>query len=111
MSVTRSGCSGTTSQFQDKVQRAPARRIFDYSERWVSFGYDWLGDSQAHAVPFVGFDLRRVRCDARLAFLAHVGLPPLRRTSCNSGFRGRVGYAPRHDHRLVDESNAAEGHG
>ena len=59
---------------------------------------------------FHSLDLWRIRCDARLAFLAHVGLHPLRRTSCDSGFRRPVGYAPRHDHRLVGESNAAGGH-
>src|SRR3984957_14350845 len=78
--------SMATSQFQRKVQRAPARQIFHYSDRRVPFGNHGLGDSQAHAVPFAGCDLCRIRCDARLAFLAHVGLHPLRRTSRDSGW-------------------------
>ena len=99
------------SQFQHKVQRTPARGIFLCSDRWVPFGSYGMGDSQADAVPFVGGDLWRVRCGARLALLAHVGLHPFRRTPCDSGFRRRLGYVSRHDHRLVGESNAVGGHG
>src|SRR5690242_7890108 len=81
-----------TSQFQDKVQRAAARRIFHYSDRRVPFGSHGLGDSQAHAVPFAGCDLWWIRCDARLAFLAHVVLRPFCRTPRGSGLRRWVGY-------------------
>src|SRR5882724_11064514 len=76
-----------TSQFQHKVQRAPARGIFYYSDRRVTFGNHGLGDSPAHAVPFAGCNLWRIRCNAGSAFLAHVGLHTLRSTSCDSGFR------------------------
>ena len=103
--------SMATSQFQRKVQRAPARQIFHYSDRRVPFGNHGLGDSQAHAVPFAGCDLCRIRCDARLAFLAHVGLHPFCRTPCNAGFRRRVGYVPQHDRRLVGKSKSAGGPG
>ena len=53
------------SQFQHKVQRAPARRIFYYSDRRVPFGNHGLGDSQpmqfhSLAAIFGGFDAMRV---------------------------------------------------
>jgi hypothetical protein len=100
-----------TSEFQHNVQRAPASGVLLCSDRWVPLGSYGLGDSQAHAVPFVGCDLWWVRCGARLAFLAHVGLHPFRRTPCDSGFRRRVGDVPRHDRGLVGESKATGGHG
>jgi hypothetical protein len=36
-----------------------------------------------------------------------VGLHPFRDTARDSGFRRRVGYAARHDRRLVNESDAS----
>src|SRR6266446_182345 len=99
------------SLFQYKVQRATARSVLLCSTRRLPLGRYRMGDSQAHAVPFASCELWWIRCGARLAFLAHVGLHPIRRTPCDSGFRRRVGYVPRHDHRLVGESKAVGGHG
>src|SRR5450631_3759162 len=97
------------SPFQHKVQRAPAGSVLLCSSRRLPFSRYGVGDSQAHAIPFAGCDFWWVRCGARLAFLAHVGLHPFRCTSYDSGFRRRVGYVARHDHRLVGASRAAGG--
>jgi len=99
------------SQFQYKVQRAPARSVLLCSARRLPFGSDgWAihKPMQFHllAAIFGGFDAAR-----DLAFLAHVGLHPFRRTPCDSGFHRRVGYVPRHARGLVGESKSVGGHG
>ena len=69
-----------------------------------------LGYSQAHATPLAGSALWRLQRRACLALLADVGLHPLRRAACDSGFRRRVGHAAQHDRRLVNKSEAVGGH-
>src|SRR5580693_8219834 len=98
------------SRFQHKVQRAPARSILLYSNRRVTFGRYRMGDPQAHATPLAGSTLWRIQRSACLAFLADVGLHPVRSAACDSGFRRRMGYVAQHDRRLVNESRARGGH-
>jgi len=99
------------SAIRHKVQPASARSVLLRSTRRLPFGRYRMGDSQAHAVSLARRYLWRVRCGARLAFLAHVGLHPFRGSPCDSGFRRRVGYAAQHDRRLVGKSKADGGHG
>jgi hypothetical protein len=68
--------------FRHKVQRSPARGILRCSGHGMPFGRYGMGGPQANAIPFAGSDLWGVRCGTRLAFLAHVGLHPFRRTPC-----------------------------
>jgi hypothetical protein len=51
-----------------------------------------------------GSVLWRVQRSTCLAFLADVGLHPLRRAACDSGIRRRMGYVAQHDRRLVNKS-------
>src|SRR5207244_13430114 len=67
-------------------------------------------DSQAHAASLAGRALRRVERSACLAFLADVGLLPLRRTACDSGFRRWMGDVAQHARRLVTEGSTVGGH-
>ena len=97
-------------RFNTKYNALQRAAYFSVPVAGLPFGRYGLGDSQAHAVPLAGCDLWRVRRGACLAFLAHVGLHPLRRAACDSGFRRRVGYAAQHDRRLVNKSKAVGGH-
>src|SRR6202021_2687412 len=56
-----------------------------------------MADPQADAASLAGGTLRRVQRCACLAFLAAVGLRPIRRAACDFGFRGRLGHAAQHD--------------
>ncbi len=87
----------------------PARSILLGSTRRIAFGRYRLGNSQAHAIPLAGRALWRVQRSACLAFLADVGLHPLRRAACDSGFRRRMGYVAQHDRRLVNKSRTVGG--
>src|SRR5712691_10816652 len=91
--LTRSGCFDTTWGFPSlnwhaangcihalaQVQRAPARSILLCSRRRVLFGRYGMGDSQAYATQLAGSGVWQVQRSACLAFLADVGLHPLRR--------------------------------
>src|SRR6266481_9465597 len=68
-----------------------------------------MGDSQAYATPLAGSGVWQVQRSACLAFLADVGLHPLRRAACDSGFRRRMGYVAQHDRRLVNKGSTIGG--
>jgi DMSO/TMAO reductase YedYZ molybdopterin-dependent catalytic subunit len=103
-SITVAASARLASRLNTDVDRAPARSVLLCSARRLPFSRYRMGDSPADAALLAGCAFWRIRRSACVAFLAHVGLHPIRCATRDFGFCRRVGYAARHDRRLVGES-------